>query len=312
MDHDTRGGPVAGDPVPPRRWLHLRIARQSPTHDRAGRTRGTRSPRSRSAIGSRPSIPFPPRWTMPWPGIDSCSRAASAAKRIAVAGESAGGGLAIAMLVSAREAGLELPACTWCSSPWVDLEMTGGSMTTKAAVDPLISKPYLEELATAYLNGADPRTPLASPIHADLRGLPPLLIQVGSCETLLDDAIRLAGRAGAAGVRVTLDVWPDMIHAWTCSTSRSRRGGAPLPRSEPSSARTCRDIARLPHDRTREQADDGEDDARSARHARLQRDRRGGRLLPQARQRARAAARERGGSISASPSTPRPRSAGCS
>jgi epsilon-lactone hydrolase len=136
------------------------------------------------------------------------------AKRIVVAGESAGGGLAIAMLVSARDAGLELPACAWCSSPWVDLALSGGSMTTKAAVDPLISKPYLEELATAYLHSADPRTPLASPIYADLSGLPPILIQVGSSETLLDDSIRLAAVAGAAGVRVTLEIWPDMIHAW--------------------------------------------------------------------------------------------------
>jgi len=87
-------------------------------------------------------------------------------------------------------------------------------MTEKAAVDPLIQKPYLMELAASYLNGADPRTPLASPICADLRGLPPLLIQVGSAETLLDDAVRLSGVAGAADVRVTLEVWPDMIHAW--------------------------------------------------------------------------------------------------
>jgi epsilon-lactone hydrolase len=136
------------------------------------------------------------------------------ARHIAVAGESAGGGLAIALLVSAREAGLELPACAWCSSPWVDLEMTGQSMTTKAAVDPLIQKAYLEELATAYLHGADPCNPLVSPLHANLGGLPPMLIQVGSCETLLDDSVRLAGVAGAAGVRVTLEVWPDMIHAW--------------------------------------------------------------------------------------------------
>ena len=162
-----------------------------------------------------PEHPFPAALDDTMAGYRFLLSSGFRGKRIVVAGESAGGGLAIAMLVSAREAGLELPACTWCSSPWVDLEMTGGSMTTKAAVDPLISKPYLEELATAYLNGADPRTPLASPIYADLRGLPPLLIQVGSCETLLDDAIRLAGRAGAAGVRVTLDVWPDMIHAFT-------------------------------------------------------------------------------------------------
>ena len=135
-------------------------------------------------------------------------------KRIAVAGESAGGGLAIAMLVSLRNRGDPLPACIWCSSPWVNLEATGGTMTEKAAVDPLIQKPYLMELAASYLNGADPRTPLASPICADLRGLPPLLIQVGSAETLLDDAVRLSGVAGAADVRVTLEVWPDMIHAW--------------------------------------------------------------------------------------------------
>src|SRR5215471_541046 len=135
-------------------------------------------------------------------------------KRIAVAGESAGGGLAIAMLVSLRDRGFPLPACTWCSSPWVDLEAIGASMTAKAAVDPLIQKPYLMELAAAYLNGVDPRAPLASPIYADLRGLPPFLIQVGSAETLLDDAVRLAGVAGAADVRVTLEVWPDMIHAW--------------------------------------------------------------------------------------------------
>ncbi len=92
--------------------------------------------------------------------------------------------------------------------------MSGGSMTSKAAVDPLIQKSYLAELAALYLNGADPRTPMVSPIYADLKGLPPLLIQVGSAETLLDDAVRLAGVAGAADVRVTLQVWPSMIHAW--------------------------------------------------------------------------------------------------
>jgi acetyl esterase/lipase len=133
---------------------------------------------------------------------------------IVIAGESAGGGLAVATLVSLRDAGVLLPACIWCSSPWVDLEVSCGSMTTKAPVDPLIQKPYLLELAGAYLNGADPRTPLASPIYADLKGLPPMLIQVGSAETLLDDSVRLAGVAGAADVRVTLEVWPDMIHAW--------------------------------------------------------------------------------------------------
>lgn len=134
---------------------------------------------------------------------------------IALAGESAGGGLALATLLSLRDMGLALPACTWCSSPWIDLEMTGDTMTTKAAVDPLIQKPYLAEAATAYLNGANPRTPLASPLHADLTGLPSMLVQVGTAETLLDDSIRLAGLAAEANVRVTLEAWPDMIHAWT-------------------------------------------------------------------------------------------------
>ena len=139
---------------------------------------------------------------------------ASRPKNIAIAGESAGGGLAIATMASLRDADVALPACAWCSSPWVDLEMTGSSMVSKASIDPLISKPYLTELAAAYLNGADSRTPLASPLYADLRGLPPMLIQVGSAETLLDDAVRLAGAAGTADVEVRLEIWPDMIHAW--------------------------------------------------------------------------------------------------
>jgi monoterpene epsilon-lactone hydrolase len=135
-------------------------------------------------------------------------------ENIALAGESAGGGLALATAVTLRDTGVALPACLWCSSPWVDLTASGASMATKAPVDPLIQKPYLLELAACYLNGASPLAPLASPLHADLRGLPPMLIQVGSAETLLDDAVRLAGVAGAADVSVTLQIWPDMIHAW--------------------------------------------------------------------------------------------------
>ncbi len=134
--------------------------------------------------------------------------------RIAVAGDSAGGGLTIAMMVAARDRGLPLPSCGWCISPWVDLENTGATMSTKAAVDPLIQKPYLMELAKSYLGAASPRAPLASPLYADLRGLPPVLIQVGSAETLLDDSVRLAGALGAADDVVTLEVWPDMIHAF--------------------------------------------------------------------------------------------------
>ena len=161
-----------------------------------------------------PKHPFPAALNDAVAGYGFLLAQGFAPENIAIAGESAGGGLAIATLVSLRDAGVALPACAWCSSPWVDLEMTGRSMVSKASVDPLISKPYLTELAAAYLNGADPHTPLASPLYADLRGLPPMLIQVGSAETLLDDAVRLAGAAGAADVRVTLQVWPDMIHAW--------------------------------------------------------------------------------------------------
>jgi monoterpene epsilon-lactone hydrolase len=133
---------------------------------------------------------------------------------IMLAGESAGGGLALATLVSLRDAGEALPGAVWLSSPWVDLEMRGGTMQAKAALDPLIQRPYLQKLAAAYLAGADPRDPLVSPIHADLRGLPPILIEVGSSETLLDDAVGIAGVAGAAEVRTTLRIWPEMIHAW--------------------------------------------------------------------------------------------------
>ena len=133
---------------------------------------------------------------------------------IALAGESAGGGLALATLISLRDEHTPLPARVWLSSPWTDLTMTGETMTTKAAVDPLIQRAYLQETAALYLNGIDPMDPLVSPINADLHGLPPTLIQVGTAETLLSDSTRLAAAAAAADVRVTLQAWPEMIHAW--------------------------------------------------------------------------------------------------
>lgn len=133
---------------------------------------------------------------------------------IAVAGDSAGSNLTLSLLLSLRERGLPLPACGWLISPWSDLTASGATMQSKANVDPMISKAYLLELAQAFANGRAFADPLISPQFADLTGLPPLLIQVGSDETLLDDAITLAGRAGAAGVAVTLEVWPEMIHAF--------------------------------------------------------------------------------------------------
>jgi acetyl esterase/lipase len=135
-------------------------------------------------------------------------------KRTVIAGDSAGGGLTAATLVALRDRGLPLPAAGVCLSPWTDMEAAGESMRTKAAVDPLLQRQTLLDFAAHYLAGQDPRLPLASPIHADLRGLPPLLIHVGSAEVLLDDATRLAERARAAGVEVTLEVWDDMIHVW--------------------------------------------------------------------------------------------------
>jgi monoterpene epsilon-lactone hydrolase len=137
-----------------------------------------------------------------------------APSKIVIGGDSAGGGLTLALMTSVRDAREPLPACAWLVSPWVDLQMTGASLAEKAAIDPLISKSYLEELASAYLASADPANPLVSPLNADLAGLPPLLVQVGSAETLLDDAVRIARRAGAADVRVNLEIWPHMIHAW--------------------------------------------------------------------------------------------------
>ena len=133
---------------------------------------------------------------------------------IAIAGDSAGGGLVIAAMLAIREAGLSQPACGWCISPWVDMEGIGESMSAKAEADPMVQKAGLLEMAKLYLGGADPRSPLAAPIYADLKGLAPLLIQVGATETLLDDAIRLAKVAGAADVRVDLQVWPEMVHVW--------------------------------------------------------------------------------------------------
>lgn len=134
--------------------------------------------------------------------------------RTVIAGDSAGGGLTIATLLALRDAGDPLPAAGVCMSPWVDLEGIGDSMTSKAAADPIVQREGLREMAAQYLGGADPKTPLAAPLHANLAGLPPLLIQVGTSETLLDDATRIAEKARAAGVDVTLETWDEMIHVW--------------------------------------------------------------------------------------------------
>ena len=135
-------------------------------------------------------------------------------KSIAFAGDSAGGGLCVATLCKARDLGLSQPVCALLISPWVDLELTGKSMDNKANDDPLLRREFLLQWASTYLNGNPPTTALASPLHADLNGIAPLKIQVGTSEVLLDDAIRLADRAKAEHVAVSLETWPEMIHVW--------------------------------------------------------------------------------------------------
>jgi acetyl esterase/lipase len=133
---------------------------------------------------------------------------------VVMAGESAGGGLTLSTLVALRDARVPLPAAAVCISPWTDLEMPGETMVTNAPYD-YASREVLRDYAKRFVGKHDLRNPLAAPIHADLRGLPPLLIVAGEAEVLLDDARAIAARAKAAGVAVTFEIEPDMIHAWT-------------------------------------------------------------------------------------------------
>jgi epsilon-lactone hydrolase len=138
--------------------------------------------------------------------------------KIVIGGDSAGGGLVLAALLALRDAKVTLPACAIPISPWTDMDGTGASMKTNAEKDPMVapsgSNGGLFNMAKAYVGNADPKNPLASPLHGDYRGLPPLLIQVGGTETLLDDSTRVAEKAKAAGVKVDLEVWDEMVHVW--------------------------------------------------------------------------------------------------
>ena len=133
---------------------------------------------------------------------------------VVIAGDSAGGGLTVAALVAIRDAGLPLPAGGWCLSPWSDLTVSSGTMASKASDDLMISDVSLKEYAAAYAPGGDVKDARATVLNASLKGLPPLLIQVGSAERLLDDSIALAARAGAADVAVTLEIWPGQPHVF--------------------------------------------------------------------------------------------------
>jgi epsilon-lactone hydrolase len=139
---------------------------------------------------------------------------AIAPRQIAIAGNSSGGGLALALLVALRDADEPMPAAAVAISPWTDMERTGESRRTRAAADRMITPDGMKEAADWYLAGQDPRHRYASPVYADLQGLPPILIHVGDSEILLDDSTRFAARARAVGVEVTLEVWDDMPHCW--------------------------------------------------------------------------------------------------
>ena len=137
-----------------------------------------------------------------------------AAAHVAVGGDSAGGGLTVALINRLRAAGEEQPACAWLISPWTDLTLSGPSMNDPSVQDPLIGRAYLQDCARKYAGARDVRHPLASPLLGDLRGLPPLLIQVGTDERLIDDATRYARRAEQAGVAVWLEVWEGLHHVF--------------------------------------------------------------------------------------------------
>lgn len=135
-------------------------------------------------------------------------------QRIAVAGDSAGGGLTLSLMLALRAAGGPLPAAAALFSPWTDLAATGESVRTNARRCAMFNGPAVAPTARLYLGNADPRNPLASPLYADLTGLPPLLVHVGANETLRDDSTRLAEKARGAGVPVELKVWPVVPHVW--------------------------------------------------------------------------------------------------
>ena len=161
-----------------------------------------------------PEHPFPA-------GLEDCKTAYGmlldngvSSDKIAIVGDSAGGGLSLATVLSLRDAGAPLPSSIVCLSPWADLELTGESVTTRAQADPWLKYDSVSIHAERYIGANDPRNPLISPIHADFSGLPPILLQVGTREILLDDSTRLVAGAKEAGVDVTLEVWEGMWHVW--------------------------------------------------------------------------------------------------
>jgi acetyl esterase/lipase len=134
--------------------------------------------------------------------------------KLAVCGDSAGGGLSLALMLALKAAGLPLPASLALFSPWTDLALTGGTIKTNFESEVLLHPETMPLAAALYANGADTKTPLISPLYGDLAGLPPLFIAASAAEVLLDDSRRLAARAGEAGVAVTMKIWEGMAHDW--------------------------------------------------------------------------------------------------
>jgi phosphinothricin tripeptide acetyl hydrolase len=161
-----------------------------------------------------PEHPFPAAVNDAVAGFRWLVERGTSPEKVLIGGDSAGGGLSVATLVALRDAGDPMPSAGVCISPWVDLTCSSDTYRTKSETDPVIVPEDIRWLASLYLADQNPKTPLASPLFADLEGLPPLLIQVGSEEVLLDDAIGLDRRAREAGVESTLEVWEDMIHVW--------------------------------------------------------------------------------------------------
>jgi acetyl esterase/lipase len=178
-----------------------------------------------------PEHPYPAAVDDALMAYEALLRSGTAPSDIAFAGDSAGGGLVIGTLVNARDHGLALPAAAFVMSPYVDLTLAGTTMETKRDVDPLLSRELLEPRIADYTAGQEPALALISPIFADLSGLPPLIIQAGSHEVLLDDAIRLARAAATADVEVTLDITPGVPHVFQAYSPLLDEAGAALDRA---------------------------------------------------------------------------------
>jgi epsilon-lactone hydrolase len=161
-----------------------------------------------------PEHPFPAALEDAFAGYTWLAGGMTDTSQLFVIGDSAGGGLTLGLLMKLRDQGRPLPGAAVAMSPWSDLALSGPSLASNAAADPMLNAKLLPGLARLYLAGADPRTPYASPLFGDPSGLPPVLIQVGSDEILHDDAVRMASKLHAHNPRSRLEIWPRMPHAW--------------------------------------------------------------------------------------------------